>query len=1248
MLLCLMQIGQWLDPTPASCAAHSHAIFAILLYSPSDPTHAPIPTPMTTPGQPPSLPQECHPRLAAPYTAQGLSHPCPPAPSWFVPLETMPGSLQHIIHSSVHNIQSNSAVTGRDTAALAAADTSQKLALHSDGAPPEPPAFLATLPRPPQGPHQPSNQLARQIQPLPVPGSSSSDRQAPAQLSTPPDHPCQSPAQLQHQAAEQRDAASRDAVFLPTGLLSSQPAEEAKLREGQLRERQLREGQLQEGHLREGQLREGQLKGGQLREGQLKGGQLREGQLKGGQLREGQLKHVSELKHLRSAGEADRQQQQEQQQQQQTEVGSKQQQLHWPEGGRQHPQKHANSPDYLPSQPVPPQESAQPASAVTPPQEPGQTVLPNQSQTHPGSGVTKAMGTAAKPDTHTLRQMSPVAKEGSGTGEPPNRYKPLEAEKGIWGPSASQLMTGKSEAMPSSPPVSEGGVPIRNSGNSTAPEPSLPSKSAAQALNNPATGASGFTEQAPVAAAAAAADALRRPASASRPTEEQPQQPVQAPTRAQLSSQAPASTAATQSMPRQKKRMYRQTSSAAAAAEASTAVEAPPAAKRLKQEVRVKSEPPSDKAREEEQQQQHQRQQAKDTTGAQLSKVREAIRHPEHPIDLPPLAVENIFRSIQKLRLQGRGQQLMSHHMDLMTHLSPLLQLRVLSKYASEVLPDGNVVKFFSLTVAAMGRRDRGIRWLTLREGTAKAYRLCDAAVSLCGRLEDCGALPARSIPTRTPQLLPLELQAAYILCVGGYCGPLSYREFAGQLMVGLLGQVCIMLEELKAVEADRKVAESNLRAAGGSPAKVHERLRQLSATHSAAQRAQHAARGSEPRQLDIDSVVKGCLEGLARFRHTPVSSIDDMSMNFLQSQEPLWQLRIVSFFSCKLRTAGSASAFLTSVCKFNRDERLNTKLAWLRHTGPPLHPQTQSALNVAHKAGILAKSDFKALPAKIAVLPTDLHYAAACYALGAKSSDRSPDNAPAAVEDFVRFAQDLIHKKADPKAVATHSRPTPKSTAHSASRPTSHAASQPARDDKTDKPASGHSLHRSPAAGTDTHPAPTDPHRHPPSQPPRPHTSAPQHPGSPGKHQLHRPPHQGNFPRHCKYFYRVEGGCTSRNCKYYHGSHQEYVAYMAHNGLVPYSLKFASDVGRDKWMVDAAVDGLNDLMMSQRLPRGSFSECDLRPLAFLQDPSGEHGRLQLQVNPPSWHIDYDWCLFSNTHGVLLPRANSGSCRDMV
>ena len=70
----------------------------------------------------------------------------------------------------------------------------------------------------------------------------------------------------------------------------------------------------------------------------------------------------------------------------------------------------------------------------------------------------------------------------------------------------------------------------------------------------------------------------------------------------------------------------------------------------------------------------------------------------------------------------------------------------------------------------------------------------------------------------------------------------------------------------------------------------------------------------------------------------------------------------------------------------------------------------------------------------------------------------------------------------------------------------------------------------------------------------------------------------------------------------------------MAQTGLVPYGVKFVTNTGRDRWIVDSAVDALNKLMIDHHLPRGSFTDCDLRPLAFLEEPNGEHSKLQLQA----------------------------------
>ena len=1168
-----MQSEQPLEHSAASCAANSCAIYAlILLHTPSYPTHAPSSTPVTTPGQPSS----------SLLGIQSWPHLCsdafPLPPSWVVPLNSMSDSLQQIIRGSLEDGQHDIHATGRNLTPPNAVDTSQN-ALQHTGVSPRPadplhPLATSVVTTYAAEQHQPPNQLHRQAGP-PMPGSCSTHQNPPKSI-TSQDHLCQAGTELEQ---KQKCGGDRNSA----GQAGSWSAEE--------------------------------------------------GQLRDGQLREGQLRSTSKLKKSISDGKAE--QQRQQQQQQQATISPEELQQPVLIRPRLHRQPSDTPHDDSAGQPAPsatgavlirppPQQPAVHASTVASPQKPGQTVVPNPNQSvseiakaRPDPSRARASDVIADSDLHTLRQSSPGGQLQPGyvasEPEPPSRGKRTEEEEGVpvLDSSVSQLVSGKPrlQGRTPSPAVSKGAATIGQTSDAAAAK-AFSGKPAAQPLASRASTSSAVTGDATAAADASQLPADGRTGAAS---------PVLPEKQAQPSSQALAH-AVPQSKPKQKKRIYRQPSTAETSPEAKRQKQAAPG-----KEVRVKSETASPNPQQ--QQQRQEQHQGKDAKAAVFlpRKVREPIRHPEQPINLPPSAVENIYRSMRKLRLLGKGQQLSSQDMNLMAHLPPLVQLRVLSKYASEVLPNGNVVKFFSLTVEAMGRRSRDSKWLAQRDETATAYRLCDAAASLYGQLGECGELPENTVPTKTPQLVPLELQAAYILCIGGYSGLLSRKEFADQLMIGLLGQVYMMMEELKASESDCKTAELNLKAAGGSPAKVHERLRQPSATRSEPQRAQHATRASEAQralhatnQLNIRSAVRACFGGMIRLRHIKDGEIDDKGMNFLESQGALWQLRIVSMFGCNLkRPSPNASAFLMSTCKLNRNDRQANKLDWLRHMSRQLHSKAQSVLDQAYSAGLLLRS--KQAPAKIAVLPTDLHYAAVCYAIGAHSSDKFGDHVPAVVvyqtlSDFIRYAQGLI-LEVHPAAVPNHSTVT----SALASRPASRAASLAPRDDQSNRTAVSQ---RAPTPVT--HPALSDPRTRPPSQPPHPQASASQHQTSSVQgqpHMLHTGIQSRNHPRHCKYFYRIEGGCTNRNCEYYHGSHQEYVAYMVHVGLVPYSLKFASDVGRDRWIVDAAVDGLNDMILSQQVPRGSFSECDLRPLAFLQDPNGEHARMQLQVSLLFKHV---------------------------
>lgn len=645
---------------------------------------------------------------------------------------------------------------------------------------------------------------------------------------------------------------------------------------------------------------------------------------------------------------------------------------------------------------------------------------------------------------------------------------------------------------------------------------------------------------------------------------------------------------------------------------------------------------------------QQQQQQAKPRSESQ-GRVRGTVKHPvpqpdspvarqspSHSIDLPACTLDSIFRSIRKLRLLGSGErgreQLSKSHMSLLTHLLPLVQLRVLSRYTIKVMPHGNVVKFFRDTVEVFGQRSHETKWLAWRDETPTSYKLCEAAADLYGQLGDCGMLPEGAVPTMTPQLLPFELQVPYVLCLGGYTGSMPLADFAMDLLQALLSQVVLMLHQFRSTADDRKTAQANLELAGGSLSKVMSSVaaapRRSPSHDSQAQQAQHAPKTlvNHPAitpangiPLSIRHVASAVFDGLVRINHLKNKNFDKLSYNFLQKQPPLWQLRIMSQFAQFYSGGAKPSALLTSICKQNRDMLYREDYTWLtqhrkRAAGksPELVSSAQALLDEACKADVLLKGCID--PAVLAVLPSELHCIAVCYAISTAGTDTSIHSNDSA-ETFVAYAWDLIHE-CDPKAdLRDGSKPSSRPRSQSVAR----AASQPPRNRSLDREAT-RGTSEVPAAADQPSDAipdplgPSDPHRHHPSIP-----SPPTHQGShirpsrsPHQAQSHGP-HFASPPRHCRYFFCAEG-CRTKTCLFYHGTHQEYVAYMAKTGLVPYGLKFVSDVGRDKCIIDKAVDALNKLMLTRQFSRGSFNEHDLRPLAFLEDPIGDHSKLQLQV----------------------------------
>lgn len=340
---------------------------------------------------------------------------------------------------------------------------------------------------------------------------------------------------------------------------------------------------------------------------------------------------------------------------------------------------------------------------------------------------------------------------------------------------------------------------------------------------------------------------------------------------------------------------------------------------------------------------------------------------------------------------------------------------------------------------------------------------------------------------------------------------------------------------------------------------------------------------------------------GLVRLGKLHSDSLDDICLNFLHKQSPLWQLRILSFFSQQVKF-GNASAFLTTICKGNKAAAAQKDFRWIEQSAE-IEAHARTLLNKACTLGLLSKelTDTEAYRS----IPADLHSVAVCFAVGrcaakkgwpqrqqqnttVQPSGQSSSPALAALHIIIQYAQQLMEEEAPTRLpLAPLKTPTRPHSAHSAGVPHPPQPSLKAQNSfpSFDRPAS---LQHA-------------------SQPSQQQAQHPQH-AQHGAEELDRP---------CPSFHRSSGGCDTRNCPYIHDSHQQYVDYMKHVGLVPYGVKFGNDAGQDRWVPDEAVDVLNGMLVHGSVPRGSFGDWSMHCLACLEDPVGENNpaRLQLQVS---------------------------------
>lgn len=658
-------------------------------------------------------------------------------------------------------------------------------------------------------------------------------------------------------------------------------------------------------------------------------------------------------------------------------------------------------------------------------------------------------------------------------------------------------------------------------------------------------------------------------------------------------------------------------------------------------------------------------------------------RQPDVRCDLPSQTMHNIYDSLKQLGLlqnQWRKGELTRQHIYELDCHAPLVQLHTLAQYGSKFEPRGDPVKFLDICTNNMVKLHANTTWLAHRlYNLGFQYKLSPDALSLQQRLVALRMLPKDAVPELAAQVLPVELQPAYVLALGGYQGNRLPR-FAQTLLHSILWQVCWTLHQCPSSSQNFKVALNKYELATGRPFKLatdpagkakdpQKPNRSSAGTDtatalatagttgaSAAQTAKHGNTGKrkhspipipgsaaataaaaslaeqtqtavshrspdgrsssvtdkptqhcsqadsvklkKPKksvQLSIGQVADTAFKGLVKLGKMQADSLDELSLDFLRKQSHLWQLRILSLFSQRVRM-GRASAFLTSLCKANRIEAGQGDLRWAQ-PAEQIENYALGLLHLACRAGLVSKDlgstdVFKAIPA-------DLHSVAVCYAIGSCSGasgvtaqqhsstshalQKATGQASSALHTFVQYTQQLMEREGlncPPFAPPQATRPTRPHTAPPASAQYPSYPSLQAQNSfpSFDRPSSLHQTSR------------------------------------PHQQQAHN--NLEDYDKPCPDYYRATGSCDKQDCPYLHGSHDEYVAYVQRLGLIPYGLKFHSQVGRDRWVADAAVDVLNDMMKRNIISRGSFSGRDLQPLAFLDDPvNGNHAQLQLQVS---------------------------------
>ena len=399
----------------------------------------------------------------------------------------------------------------------------------------------------------------------------------------------------------------------------------------------------------------------------------------------------------------------------------------------------------------------------------------------------------------------------------------------------------------------------------------------------------------------------------------------------------------------------------------------------------------------------------------------------------------SIFSGMERLGLlhssKHASQALSASQLEGLKALHFLTQLRFASLFAISYQKVGTVSQHFNLTMAALQQKPETTSWLIHRCGPPAKRTLCREAQELYVQLSADTEWPCNAradLIVLIAQVIPADLQPAYILSLAGYAGTDSLAVYAADVMQCILQAAHQAAQDSPTAQLAQRVTRDSLeQAATGTRTQTEGLKLPLQFTPAADRSASMSPVSScsfsgsssigspeskpskhtqphAPDKIDMNRVLNRVESALIRLRLLP-TYLPEASVSRLQKVSFFHQLLVLSRFCatveprqdvpcCLMRLCKSSvrrhmmQACLHDVLPYSSDRPMKelTNLAWTVHVFETRQSQLQAE-------------------AALLVLLQQLQCVAACYAIGTFMVSRDNEEALLTVQHGISQMQDLF-----------------------------------------------------------------------------------------------------------------------------------------------------------------------------------------------------------------------------------------------